>query len=64
MQKSLSSTRDQNMNLFRFLVELGRQGDRFDHMYTAIENDKKLSQMNGVDRLQAGIFRFTNRSLI
>src|SRR5258705_6453105 len=53
------ATRDQKIDLLRFLVELlGNQGDRLDHMLTAIENDKKLSRTNEVDQLQAGIFRF------
>src|SRR5216684_5280070 len=53
------STRGQNMDLFRLPVELlGKRGDRFDHMLTAIENDKKLPRTNEVDQLQAGIFRF------
>src|ERR1700688_1850636 len=57
------STRGQNMDLFRLLVELlGKRGDRVDHMLTAIENDKKLSRTNEVDQLQAGIFRFDCKS--
>src|ERR1700692_2819395 len=57
------STRSQNMNLFRLLVELlGKRGDRLDHMLTAIENDKKLSRTNEVAQLQAGIFRFERKS--
>src|ERR1700692_3518059 len=57
------STRSQNMNLFRLLVELlGKRGDRLDHMLTAIENDKKLSRTNEVDQLQPGIFRFECKS--
>src|SRR3981081_3295221 len=57
------STRGQNMDLLRFLVELLRkQRDRLDHMLTAIENDKKLSRTNEVDQLQAGIFRFECKS--
>src|SRR5258706_3495110 len=53
------ATRDQRIDLLRFLVELlGNQGDRLDHMLTAIENDKKLLRTNEVDQLQAGIFRF------
>src|ERR1700686_4663144 len=57
------STRGQNMDLFRLLVELlGKRGDRLDHMLTAIENDKKLSRTNEVDQFQAGIFRFECKS--
>src|SRR5258707_8503241 len=57
------STRGQNMDLFRLPVELlGKRGDRFHHVLTAIENDKKLSQTNEVDQLQAGIFRFECKS--
>src|ERR1700688_626398 len=53
------STRGQNMDLFRLPVEpLGKQGDRLDHMLTVIENDKKLSRTNEVDRLQARALRF------
>src|SRR5258705_10632878 len=53
------ATRDQKIDLLRFLVELlGNQGDRLDHMLTAIENDKKLSRTNELDQLQARIFRF------
>src|SRR5258707_12307901 len=59
----LFSTRGQNMDLFRLPVELlGKRGDRFHHVLTAIENDKKLSQTNEVDQLQAGIFRFECKS--
>src|ERR1700686_5515332 len=57
------STRGQNMDHFRLLVELlGKRGDRLDHMLTAIENDKKLSRTNEVDQLQACIFRFECKS--
>src|SRR6476620_11779387 len=57
------STRGQKMDLRRFLVELlGKQGDRLDHVLTAIENDKELSRTNEVDQLQAGIFRFECKS--
>src|SRR6266850_5660342 len=57
------ATRGQNMDLFRFLVELlGKQRDRLDHVLTAIENDKKLSRTNEVDQFQAGIFRFECKS--
>src|SRR6202051_4759746 len=57
------STRGQNMDLFRLLVELlGKRGGRLDHMLTAIENDKKTSRTNEVDQLQAGIFRFECKS--
>src|SRR6266850_6106052 len=57
------ATRGQNMDLFRFLVELlGKQRDRLDHVLTAIENDKKLSRTNEVDQLQAGVFRFECKS--
>jgi hypothetical protein len=53
------ATRGQKIDLLRFPVELlGNQGDRLDHMLTAIENDKKLSRTNEVDQLQAGVFRF------
>src|SRR6202051_3596196 len=58
------STRRQNIDLFRLPVELlGKRGDRLDHMFTAIENDKKLSRTNEVDQLQAGVFRFERNSL-
>src|SRR6476619_1633344 len=57
------ATRGQKIDLLRFPVELlGNQGDRLDHMLTAIENDKKLSRTNEVDQLQAGIFRFECKS--
>ncbi len=57
------ATRGQNMDLFRFLVELlGKQRDRLDHVLTAIENDKKLSRTNEVHQFQAGIFRFECKS--
>src|SRR6202140_2873539 len=57
------STRGQNMDHFRLLVELlGKRGDRIDHMLTAIENDKKLSRTNEVDELKAGLFRFERES--
>src|SRR5580704_4239738 len=57
------STRGQNMDLFRLLVELlGKQSDRLDHMLTAIENDKKLSRTNEFDQLDAGIFRLEWKS--
>src|SRR5260370_6533756 len=57
------STRGQNMDLFRLLVELlGKRGDRLDYMLAAIEDDKKLSRTNEVDQLQAGIFRFKCKS--
>src|SRR5712675_2371023 len=57
------STRGQNMDLFRFPVELlGKQGDRLDHVLTAIENDKKLSRTNEVEQFPAGIFRFECKS--
>jgi hypothetical protein len=57
------STRDQNMDLLRLLIELfGKCGDRLDHMLTAIENDKNLPRTNEVDQLQAGIFRFKCKS--
>src|SRR6202140_1358460 len=57
------STRGQNMDLFRLLVELlGKRGDRLDPMLTTIENDKKLSRTNEGDQLQAGIFRFDCKS--
>src|SRR5258705_6414439 len=57
------STCGQNMDLFRFLVELlGKQRARLDHVLTAIDNDKKLSRTNEVDELQAGIFRFECKS--
>src|SRR6478672_2672521 len=57
------ATRGQKMDLRRFLVELlGKQGDRLDHVLTAIENDKELSRTNEVDQLQPGIFRFECKS--
>jgi hypothetical protein len=50
------ATRDQKIDLLRFLVELlGKQSDRLNHVLTAIENEKKLSGTNEVDQLQAGI---------
>src|SRR5260221_14712569 len=58
-----SETLGKKMNLLGFLVELlGNQGDRLDHVFTAIENDKKLLRTNEVDQLQAGIFRFECKS--
>src|ERR1700730_1331960 len=57
------STRGQNMDLFRLPVELlGKRGDRLDDMFTAIENDKKLSRTNEIDQLQGGVFRFERKS--
>src|SRR5882757_862353 len=57
------ATRSQKMDLLRFLVELlGKQRDRFDHVLTAIENDKKLLRANELDQFQAGIFRFEYKS--
>src|SRR6266581_5898700 len=57
------ATRGQKMDLLRFLVQLlGNQGDRLDHVLTAIENDKKLLRTNEVDQLQAGIFRLYCKS--
>src|ERR1700730_4443048 len=57
------STRGQNMDLFRLLVELlGKRSDRLDHMLAAIENDKKFSRTNELDQLQAGVFRFECKS--
>src|SRR5882757_6398061 len=57
------ATRSQKMDLLRFLVELlGKQRDRFDHVLTAIENDKKLLRANEVDQFRAGIFRFECKS--
>src|SRR5258707_6386315 len=53
------STRGQNMDIFCLPVELlGKRGDRFDDMLTAIENDQKLPRTNEVDQLPAGICRF------
>src|SRR6266852_1131267 len=57
------ATRGQKMDLLRFLVQLlGNQGDRLDHVLTAVENDKKLLRTNEIDQLQAGIFRFECKS--
>src|SRR5882672_2967711 len=57
------AARGQKMDLLRFLVQLlGNQGDRLDHVLTAIENDQKLLRTNEVDQLQAGIFRFERKS--
>src|SRR6202162_6061950 len=57
------ATRGQKMDLLRFLVQLlGNQGDRLDHVLTAIENDKKLLRTNEVDQFQAGISRFECKS--
>ena len=41
---------------------LGNQGDRLDHVFTAIENDKKLLRTNEVDHLQGWVFRFECKS--
>src|ERR1700722_2905250 len=57
------ATRGQKIDLLRFLVELlGKQRDRLDHVFTAIENDQKPSRTNEVDQLQARIFRFECKS--
>src|SRR6476619_3468744 len=57
------ATRGQKIDLLRFPVQLlGNQGDRLDHMLTAIENDKEPSRTNEVDQLQTGIFRFECKS--
>src|SRR6267154_3879062 len=57
------AARGQKMDLLRFPVKLlGNQGDRLDHVFTAIENDKKLLRTNEVNQLQAGIFRFKCKS--
>src|SRR5260370_28938483 len=55
--------RGQKMDLLLFRVQLpGNQGDRLDHVFTTIENDKKLLRTNEVDQLQAGIVRFECKS--
>src|SRR5260221_7284438 len=57
------ATRGQKMALLRFLVQLlGNEGDRLDHVLTAIENDQKLLRTNEVDQFQTGIFRFQRKS--
>src|SRR5882762_5066513 len=57
------AARGQKMDLLRFLIQLlGNQGDRLDHVFTAIEKDQKLLRTNEVDQLRAGIFRFERKS--
>src|SRR6201997_2111255 len=57
------ATRGQKIDLLRFLVELlGKQRDRLDHVFTAIENDQKPSRTNEGEPPQARIFRFECKS--